>query len=26
MQISPNSVASFHYTLTDDQGQVIDSS
>lgn len=26
MQISERSVASFHYTLTDDQGQVIDSS
>ena len=26
MQIAQNSVAAFHYTLTDDQGQVIDSS
>lgn len=26
MQIAPNSVAAFHYTLTDDEGQVIDSS
>lgn len=26
MQIAENSVAAFHYTLTDDQGQVIDSS
>ncbi|MCW8806991.1 MAG: peptidylprolyl isomerase [Rhodanobacter sp.] len=26
MQISQNSVAAFHYTLTDDKGQVIDSS
>ncbi|HXS02934.1 MAG TPA: peptidylprolyl isomerase [Rhodanobacter sp.] len=26
MQITRNSVAAFHYTLTDDQGQVIDSS
>ncbi len=26
MQIALNSVAAFHYTLTDDQGQVIDSS
>ena len=26
MQIAPNSVAAFHYTLTDDQNQVIDSS
>jgi FKBP-type peptidyl-prolyl cis-trans isomerase SlyD len=26
MQIADNSVVSFHYTLTDDQGQVIDSS
>jgi FKBP-type peptidyl-prolyl cis-trans isomerase SlyD len=26
MQIAPNSVVSFHYTLTDDQGQVLDSS
>ncbi|WP_049622112.1 FKBP-type peptidyl-prolyl cis-trans isomerase [Frateuria defendens] len=26
MQISPRTVASFHYTLTDDQGQVVDSS
>ncbi|MDE2155773.1 MAG: peptidylprolyl isomerase [Xanthomonadaceae bacterium] len=26
MQIAKNSVAAFHYTLTDDQGQVIDSS
>jgi FKBP-type peptidyl-prolyl cis-trans isomerase SlyD len=26
MQIAPNSVAAFHYTLTDDQKQVIDSS
>jgi len=26
MQIAENSVASFHYTLTDDAGQVIDSS
>ncbi|TBR38963.1 MULTISPECIES: FKBP-type peptidyl-prolyl cis-trans isomerase [Dyella] len=26
MQIAERSVASFHYTLTDDQGQVIDSS
>jgi FKBP-type peptidyl-prolyl cis-trans isomerase SlyD len=26
MQIAQNSVAAFHYTLTDDEGQVIDSS
>lgn len=26
MQIAPNSVAAFHYTLTDEQNQVIDSS
>jgi FKBP-type peptidyl-prolyl cis-trans isomerase SlyD len=26
MQIAQNSVAAFHYTLTDDQGQIIDSS
>ncbi|CAM5539198.1 FKBP-type peptidyl-prolyl cis-trans isomerase [Rhodanobacter lindaniclasticus] len=26
MQIAPNAVAAFHYTLTDDQSQVIDSS
>jgi FKBP-type peptidyl-prolyl cis-trans isomerase SlyD len=26
MQIAPHSVVSFHYTLTDDQGQVVDSS
>ena len=26
MQIKPNTVAAFHYTLTDDEGQVIDSS
>jgi FKBP-type peptidyl-prolyl cis-trans isomerase SlyD len=26
MQIAPNTVAAFHYTLTDDQGQVLDSS
>ncbi|MEO7051975.1 MAG: peptidylprolyl isomerase [Rhodanobacter sp.] len=26
MQIAPDSVAAFHYTLTDDQNQVIDSS
>jgi len=26
MQIAQNTVAAFHYTLTDDQGQVIDSS
>lgn len=26
MQIAANSVAAFHYTLTDDEGQVIDSS
>ena len=26
MNISPNSVASIHYTLTDGQGKVIDSS
>jgi len=26
MQIAQNSVVSFHYTLTDDQGQVLDSS
>ena len=26
MQIAPNSVAAFHYTLTDDENQVIDSS
>jgi FKBP-type peptidyl-prolyl cis-trans isomerase SlyD len=26
MQIAPNTVVSFNYTLTDDQGQVIDSS
>ena len=26
MQIAPNSVAAFHYTLTDDQNEIIDSS
>lgn len=26
MQIAPNTVATFHYTLTDDGGQVVDSS
>lgn len=26
MQIAPNTVAAFHYTLTDDAGQVVDSS
>jgi FKBP-type peptidyl-prolyl cis-trans isomerase SlyD len=26
MQIAPNTVAAFHYTLTDDDGQVVDSS
>ncbi|MDO1530328.1 peptidylprolyl isomerase [Fulvimonas sp. R45] len=26
MQIAPNTVAAFHYTLTDDDGQIVDSS